>query len=47
MNIKKFFEIYAELITNKLGSEKIFANSGMVNKYKILYYDFFPLGSGI
>lgn len=47
MDIKTLFETYEVLITNKLGSEKIFTSSGMVNTNKILDFGFFPLGSGI
>ncbi len=47
MNIQTLFETYEVLITNKLGSEKIFTNSGMLNTNKVLDFGFFPLGSGI
>lgn len=47
MEIKTLFETYEVLITNKLGSEKIFSDSGMVNISKVLDFGFFPLGSGI
>lgn len=47
MDISALYETYEVLITNKLGSEKIFSNSGMVNASKILDFGFFPLGSGI
>lgn len=47
MKIKTLFETYETLITNKLGSEKIFEKSGMVDVSKKLDFGFFPLGSGV
>ena len=47
MDIQTLFETYEVLITNKLGSKKIFTNSGMLNTNKVLDFGFFPLGSGI
>lgn len=47
MKIKTLFETYKVLVTNKLGSEEIFSNSGMVNTNKKFDFGFIPLGSGI
>ncbi|MDE3234504.1 MAG: hypothetical protein KGO81_01025 [Bacteroidota bacterium] len=47
MKINTLFEAYEILITNKVGSKKIFENSGMVDVNKKLDFGFFPLGSGI
>ena len=47
MKLKELVKSYKDSVCALPGIETIFLNSGLVNRYAILDFGFFPLGSGI